>query len=171
LIVSLIFVNGKGDTMSVKVGERAPKFTLVDTNLKERSLDEFLGKKVVLAFYPGAFTSVCTKEMCTFRDMLSKLETLDAQVIGISVDGPFANKAFAQQNKLTFPILCDYTRSVSKQYSGVHEDFVGIKGYSVSKRAVFVLDKDGVVRYSWISEDPGKEPNYDEITEALNAIR
>lgn len=154
----------------LKTGENAPTFELYDTNLKLRSLDEFKGKKTVIAFYPGAFTSVCQKELCALRDSMAKFNKLNAQVVGVSVDGPFANKAFADQNKLEFPILCDFGREVSKLYGGVHEDFVGIKGYSVSKRSVFVIDADGKVAYAWVSEDPGKEPDYSEIEEKLAEI-
>ncbi len=156
--------------MPLKVGDKASEFTLMDTDRKPRSLGEFLGKKVVLAFYPGAFTSVCTREMCTFRDSLSKLSGLNAQVVAISVDSPFANKVFAEQNKLNFPVLCDYKREVSKQYSGVYENFAGLEGYSASKRSVFVLDKNSIVKYSWVSEDPGKEPNYDEVAKVLSTF-
>jgi len=155
--------------MPLKTGDKAPQFTLTDTERKERSLGEFLGKKTVLAFYPGAFTGVCTKELCTFRDSLSKLNSLDAQVVGVSVDSPFSNKAFASANGLTFPLLSDYTRVVSKAYAGVHDDFAGLKGYTASKRAVFVLDKSGIVKYTWISENPGVEPPYEEITQAVAA--
>jgi peroxiredoxin len=153
--------------MALSVGNTAPNFTLVDTDRKERSLSEFLGKKTVLAFLPGAFTGVCTKEMCTFRDAAANLSTLNAQVVGISVDSPFANKAFADANKLTFPMLSDWSRETIKQYAGVHDDFAGLKGYTASKRAVFVLDANGVVKYAWISEAPGNEPPYDEVNKAL----
>ena len=153
--------------MAINVGTKAPDFKLVDTERKERTLSEFLNKKTILAFYPGAFTGVCTKEFCAFRDAMANLNNMNAQVVGISVDGPFANKAFADANKLTFPLLSDHTREVSKQYSGVHEDFAGMKGYTASTRAVFVLDKSGVVKYSWISDNPGVEPSYDEINKAL----
>jgi peroxiredoxin len=153
--------------MALKVGDKAPDFRLFDADKKERSLSEFLSKKTVLAFYPGAFTGVCTKELCTFRDSLSNLGKVNAQVVGISVDGPFANKSFATANNLSFPLLCDYTRAVSKQYCGVHEDFAGVKGYSAAKRSVFVLDMKGTVRYVWISENPGVEPPYDDINKAV----
>src|SRR6266852_1055104 len=157
--------------MALKAGDKAPDFKLIDTDRKERTLNEFLGKKTVLAFFPGAFTGVCTKEMCTLRDSLSNFNSMNAQVIAISVDSPFSNKGFADANKLTFPILSDYTRTVSKQYTGVYEDFAGLKGYTAAKRAVFVLDKNGVVKYSWISEtNPGAEPPYDEVNKALGAI-
>ena len=102
--------------MAIAVGAKAPDFTLYDTEKKERKLSEFLGKKTILAFYPGAFTGVCTKEMCQFRDSLANFNTMNAQVVGISVDSPFANKGFADANKLTFPLLSDFTRAVSTQW-------------------------------------------------------
>ncbi len=153
--------------MALKTGDRAPAFTLYDSEKKPHSLSEFLGKKTVLAFYPGAFTGVCTKEMCTFRDSLSSLGKLNAHVVGISVDSPFANKVFAEQNKITFPLLSDFTHEVSKSYGGVYEEFAGLKSYQASKRAVYVLDSAGVVQYSWISDNPGVEPPYAEIEKAL----
>ena len=153
--------------MAIKVGSKAPEFTLFDTDKKPRSLSEFYGKNVVLAFYPGAFTGVCTKELCTFRDAMSNFNNLHAQVVGISVDSPFANKAFATQNNLQFPLLSDYTREVCKLYGGIHEDFAGLKGYSVSKRSVFIIDANGYVRYAWTSENPGVEPDYEAITHSL----
>jgi peroxiredoxin len=156
--------------MAVKVGEKAPEFALFDTEKKPRSLRDLNGKSLVLAFFPGAFTGVCTKEMCTFRDSLSKFSGSNAQVVGISVDAPFANKAFAEKNNLQFPILSDYSRETSKKYGGTHENFAGLTGYSAAKRAAFVVDRDGVVQYAWVSEDPGVEPNYDEIAKAVAKI-
>jgi peroxiredoxin len=153
--------------MAITIGSKAPDFRLVDTDRKERSLDEFLSKKTILAFYPGAFTGVCDKELCTLRDAMTNFNNMNAQVVGISVDSPFANKAFADANKLTFPLLSDLSKEVSKKYCGVYEDFAGVKGYTASKRAVFVLDKAGIVKYSWITENPGVEPLYDEINKAL----
>ncbi len=155
----------------LKNGEKAPDFELYDADLKIRTLKEFAGKPVVLAFYPGAFTSVCQKEMCAFRDSMANFNKFNAQIIGISVDGPFANKAFAQQNALKFPILCDFERKTSKAYGGLHENFAGVKGYSVAKRSVFVIDKNGKVVYMWISEDPGKEPIYAEIEKVLSTLK
>lgn len=151
----------------LKVGDRAPEFTLADTGRRPVKLADFRGKNVVLAFYPGAFTKVCEKELCTFRDMLAKLEALNAQVLGISVDSPWANGAFGAANRISFPLLSDYTREVSRRYGGVHEDFAGLQGYTVSKRAVFVVDGEGIVRYAWASDDPGREPPYGEIEAAL----
>src|SRR5208283_1014125 len=100
----------------IKVGDKAPDFTLPDVNLKPRSLKEYTGQKIVLAFFVGAFTSTCTKEMCEFRDFMSRLVDLNAQVIGISVNDPFSNKGFSEKNRLPFPILSDYKREVTRTY-------------------------------------------------------
>jgi peroxiredoxin len=153
--------------MALAVGAKAPDFSLYDTEKKIRSLSEFRGKKTVLAFYPGAFTGVCTKEFCSFRDALANLNALNAQVVGISVDSPFSNQAFAAQNKLTFPLLSDFGLQVTKGYGGIHDAFAGVKGYAAAKRAVYVLDGNGVVKYAWVSENPGVEPNYEEINRIL----
>lgn len=124
----------------------------------------------MLAFFPGAFTTVCTKEMCAFRDSMKPMMHLGAQVVGISVNDPFTNKAFAESNKLPFQILSDYTRETTKKYGILHENFAGINGYSVANRSVFILDPNGMVRYKWISEDPAKEPNYREIMRQLGEV-
>jgi len=157
--------------MAIKVGDKAPGFTLPDTDKNPRSLKEFLGKKTMLAFFPGAFTGVCTKEMCTLRDSMSRFNTMNAQVVGISVDAPAANKAFATQNNLQFPLLSDYARSVVKLYGVELNNFAGLQGYTAAKRSIFVLDKEGTVRYNWITDNPGVEPNYDEVSSAVSAIK
>ena len=156
--------------MALKVGDKAPDFTLVDTEKKEQSLKEFLGKKTVLAFFPGAFTGVCTKEMCTFRDSLAEIGKMEAQVVGISVDSPFANKGFAEVNKLSFPLLSDYSRDVIKKYEIVHDGFGGLTGYTAAYRSVFVLDKNGIIKYLWVTQNPGVEPPYDEVTKAVGSF-
>ncbi|KAF2961024.1 peroxiredoxin [Fervidobacterium sp. 2310opik-2] len=149
----------------LELGQKAPNFELVDHELKPVKLSELKGK-VVLAFYPGAFTSVCEKELCTFRDMMAKFNNLNATVFGISIDTPFANKAFAEKNKLNFRLLSDFGGNVAKQYGGVHENFINIPNYTVAKRAVFVLD-DGVVIYKWVTDNPAVEPPYEEIQKVL----
>jgi len=159
------------NTMNIKIGDKAPDFTLPDTNMKPRSLTEFLGSKVVLAFFVGAFTSVCTKEMCAFRDSMAKLVDLKAQVIGISVNDPFSNKEFAEKNRLPFPILSDYNRETLRAYGLLYPNFAGLQGYTVAKRSIFILDKAGIVRYVWVTENPAVEPNYGEIEEALAKIQ
>lgn len=157
--------------MAIKVGDKAPEFTLTDSERKARSLKEFLGKKTVLLFYPGAFTGTCTKEMCAIRDSLASFNSLNAKVVGISVDSPFANKGFADHNKITFPLLSDFTREVVSKYGILLNNFAGISGYTVAKRSVFLLDSQGVVKYAWISDDPGVEPPYEEVKKALTAFR
>jgi peroxiredoxin len=149
----------------VQKGSIAPDFELFDTNLQKVKLSEIQGK-VVLVFYPGAFTSVCEKELCTFRDMLARFNNLNATVLGISIDSPFANKAFAEKNRLNFRLLSDFGGIVARQYGGVHENFVGIPNYTVAKRAVFVVE-NGQVIYAWVTEDPRIEPPYDEIEKVL----
>ena len=160
------------DVLSDKtsVGSRAPGFAIVDMDMKPRSLSEFVGVNVVLAFYPGAFTSMCKKEMCTFRDALSNLEALDAQVFGVSVNDPFSNKAFHEMNMLNFPLLCDYNREVVKMYDVFHADFAGLRGYTAAKRSVFILDREGIIRYRWVSENPGVEPDYAEVEAELGKL-
>jgi len=154
----------------ISVGQKAPDFTLPDTELKPRRLRDFLDNKVVLAFYPGAFTSVCTKEMCTFRDSIAKLSDVKAQVVGISVNDPFSNKGFAERNMLNFPLLSDYNREVVGLYGVAAKDFAGLKGYTAAKRSIFIVDRERTVRYVWISEDPRAEPNYEEIERVLEEI-
>src|SRR5215472_17920640 len=116
----------------VNQGERAPAFTLSDIDRKPRSLQELLKPKgaTLVAFFPGAFTGVCTKEMCALRDNMAEFNKFNAQVVGISVNDPFSNKGFANTNNLTFPILSDYTREVVKLYNVYHENFAGLKGYT-----------------------------------------
>ena len=157
--------------MALAVGKKAPDFTLVDTERKSRSLAEFKGKKLILAFYPAAFTGVCTKEMCTLRDSLGELGNLGAAVVGISVDTPFANKAFADQHKIPFPLLSDYARQAIAAYGVQFPNLAGLTGYTAAKRSVFVLDREGVIRYMWVSDDPTKEPNYEEIRQAVKQLK
>ncbi len=157
-------------SIKIKVGDKAQDFTLPDTDLKPRSLKEFLGQKVVLAFFVGAFTSTCTKEMCEFRDSMARLIDLDAQVIGISANDPFSNKGFAEKNRLPFLILSDYKREVIKTYGLELPDFAGLDGYTVSKRSIFILDEKGIVRYVWVSDNPAIEPDYQEIQNILQQI-
>jgi peroxiredoxin len=155
----------------IKVGDKAPDFILPDIDMKPRSLSEFKGQKVLLAFFVGAFTSTCTKEMCAFRDSMARLIDLKAQVVGISVNDPFSNKAFAEKNRLPFPVLSDYKREAIKAYGLEFADFAGLKGYTVAKRSIFVLDKEGVVRWAWVSEDPSVEPDYDEAQRAIEQVK
>jgi glutaredoxin-dependent peroxiredoxin len=152
-----------------KTGDKAPDFTLYDADKKERTLSELLkkGGKTVLAFFPGAFTGVCTTEMCAFRDMFDELQKLNGTVVGISVNDPFANKAFAEKHGLQFTLLSDFSRDVVKKYGVLWPDLGGVKGYNVANRAIFVADDKGKIVYSWVAPNPGTLPNFDEIRAAL----
>lgn len=154
----------------LNVGTKAPELALLKNKSDRVSLAEQRGKKVVLAFFPAAFTGVCEKELCTFRDSLTELNDLDAVVLGVSVDGPFANLAFAEKNKLTFPVLSDYLREAVKAYDVALENFAGMPGYTASKRAVYVIDREGVIRYAWEGPNPGVEPDYEAVKAAVKAL-
>lgn len=156
--------------MAAEVEDKAPDFELLDVERNKRTLSEFSGSKLVIAFYPGAFTSVCTQEMCALRDSLARFNEMNATVVGISVNDPFTNKAFSDQNQLNFPLLSDYARRAVTDYDVALEDFAGMNGYTAAKRSVFIVDGEGTIRYKWVSEDAGVEPNYDDIAEKLRDI-
>ncbi|CAI9830957.1 MAG: redoxin domain-containing protein [Nitrosopumilus sp.] len=153
----------------VEVGDRAPGFELPDTDLKMRSLSEFSGKKVVVAFIVAASSPVCETELCRFRDSWDDIAAAGAQVISISNDGPFANKAFAEKNGLKFPLLADYTSGTIRAYGVLMKDLLHIKDYNAAKRSVFVVDGGGTVTYKWVSDDPLVEPDYDAVRAAVSA--
>ncbi|BBD72952.1 peroxiredoxin [Sulfodiicoccus acidiphilus] len=155
----------------VKVGDKAPDVQLVTTDFKTIKLSDFRGKVIVLAFYPGAFTSVCTKEMCTFRDNMAKFNEVDAVVIGVSTDTPPSNKKFKEENKLNYVVASDTTREAISKFGIVNENFLNLPGWTVAKRSVFVIDKDGVIRYAWVSDNPGVEPNYTEVEKVVKSLK
>ena len=160
----------------VKVGDKAPDFTLPDEDMKPRSLKEFLGQKIVLAFFVGAFTSTCTKESCEFRDSMARLIDLKAQVIGIDITVPFSNKRFSEKNRLPFPVLGDYKREVFEKYGLRFSDCDkyaccwGSGCYPIAKRSIFIIDEKGIVHYAWVSDNPAVEPSYEDIQKALEQI-
>jgi glutaredoxin-dependent peroxiredoxin len=154
--------------MAVDVGSKAPDFTLTNQDRQPVTLSGQKGHPVVLAFFPAAFSSVCTKEMCTFRDSLAELNKAKAQVYGISVDTFFTLKAFQDQQKLNFPLLSDFNKQAIRDYGVFNEDMIGLKG--IAKRAVFVIDKDGVVRHREVLEDARNEPDYRKVQEVLSGI-
>jgi len=156
--------------MAVEVGHSAPEFSLYDTDRKKRALSDFRGQNVVLAFVPGAFTGTCTTEMCALRDRSDQFNSMNAQVLGISVDPPFSQKAWADANNLNFPMLSDFNREAVNLYGVALENLAGLEGYTAANRAVFVVDKGGVVRYKWVAPSPANEPDYDEIRQALDGL-
>ncbi|WP_101296517.1 redoxin domain-containing protein [Halegenticoccus soli] len=155
----------------VDVEDDAPDFTvpLADGDVGSFSLSERLDEApIVLAFFPAAFTSTCTTEMCTFRDRLADFEEIDAAVYGVSVDLPFALNEFRRQHDLSFPLLSDCDREVVDRYD-VRMDFESLGVRDVAKRAVFVVDGDGEIAYRWVADDPGQEPDYEAVSEAAEA--
>jgi peroxiredoxin len=153
------------------IGDKAPDFELPDVDQKWRKLSEFRGKKTIVAFFPAAESPVCTAEMCAFRDQLDELRNYGANIVGISVDSPHANKAFTQTRHLNFPVLSDYKRDTIKRYGIVMGKLGTMEGYNAAKRSVFILDEDGKVIYRWISDNPSVEPQYDEIKEVLRKAK
>lgn len=155
--------------MSIKKGDKAPSFTLYDSNKSEVSLSDYNGKNVVLLFFPLAFTGVCTKELCSVRDDHSRYNELNAEVLGISVDTIFTLDRFKAEQNLNFSLLSDFNKEVARAYGCLYEEFVlGMKG--VAKRSAFVIDGNGTVQYAEILENAGELPNFDKIKDTLQAL-
>jgi len=152
------------------IGETAPEFTLKNTAKESISLSGYRGKTVILAFYPGAFTGVCDKEMCAFQDNMGKLNHASATVIGISVDSPWANKEFASKYNLEFELLSDLDREVVEAYDAKFVGLGGLEGYVSANRVVIVIDKEGVVQHRWVAENPGVEPDYEAIVALAESL-
>ncbi|MFT5747466.1 MAG: peroxiredoxin [Paraglaciecola sp.] len=156
--------------MALKVGDKAPNFTLFNSDKQEVSLDSFQGKNVVLLFFPLAFTGVCTTELCTMRDDIGSYKDLNAQVLAVSVDSLFTLEKFKAEQNLNFPLLADFNKEASRAYDCLYEDFVlGMKG--VSKRSAFVIDKEGAIKYTEVLESAGDLPNFNAIKETLNSLK
>jgi len=154
--------------MAATVGSKAPDFTLMNENREPVTLSSQKGHPVVLAFFPAAFSGVCTKELCTFRDSMAKLNNAKAQVYGISVDTFFTLAAFKKDQNLNFPLLSDFNKDVIQAYGAFNPDMIGLKG--IAKRATFVIDKDGVVRHAEVLDDARNEPNYDKVFDTLKTL-
>ena len=155
--------------MAIQVGQQAPDFALFSDEKKEVKLSEFKGKNVVINFFPMAFTGVCTAQLCDARDNMKKYEKLNAEILGISVDSLFTLGKFKADNEYNFPLLSDFNKKVSEEYGAFYENFVfGMKG--VSKRAVYVVDTEGVVRYAEVLSNAGELPNFAAVRETLEKI-
>ena len=155
--------------MSVKVGDKAPSFTLVSTKKEQISLNDFKGKNVVLLFFPLAFTGVCTTELCSVRDDITTYEGLDAEILAVSVDSPFTLGKFKAEQNLNFTLLSDFNKEVARAYGALYEDFVlGMKG--VAKRSAFVIDNNGVIKYVEVLESAGDLPNFVALKETLSGL-
>jgi peroxiredoxin len=152
--------------MSIQIGSPAPAFTLFNSEKAEVSLSQFIGKNVVILFYPQAFTSVCTEELCSMRDNLKEYEALNAEVLAISVDSVFTLDNWKTQQGYNFQMLSDFNKEVSTAYDSIYETFAfGMKG--VSKRSAFVVDKEGIVQHAEILDNAGEMPNLEQIKAVL----
>ena len=155
--------------MAIQTGQPAPDFKLFDSDKKERSLSEEKGSNVLLLFFPLAFTSVCTAELCSVRDNLKNYEGMNAKVFGISVDSPYTLAKYREEQRLNFPLLSDFNKEVSRAYNALYETFgMGMKG--VSKRAAFVVDKEGRIRYAEVLENAGEQPDFAAIQKTLKEL-
>jgi peroxiredoxin len=154
--------------MALQVGSQAPDFSLKSNKMADVKLSELRGNKVLLLFVPLAFTSVCTKELCSMSDGLKDFEGLDCKVFGISTDSPFALDAWAQKEGYQFPLLSDYNKTVARDYQTLYDDLMGFKG--VCKRSAYVIDREGKIRYASVSEDARVVPNFDEIKGCLKQL-
>ena len=156
--------------MQIKQGDKAPSFALYDTEKNKRTLEEFSGKNVVLLFFPLAFTSVCTKELCSIRDNLAFYNNTDAQVLATSVDSVYALAKFKEEQQINFPLLSDFNKEVSAAYGCLYETF-SLEMRGVSRRAAFVIDKFGTVRYAQVLEIAKDVPDFDAIHTVLTALQ
>ncbi len=150
----------------LKTGDKAPDFTLRNSEKELVSLKQYRGQNVVLLFFPMAFTGVCTKELCDMRDSIADYARLDAQVLAVSVDSVFTLGKWKEEQKFNFPLLSDFNKTVSKKYDSLYKDFVfEMKG--VSKRSAFVINKEGIIQYAEVLENAGEVPNFEAVKKAL----
>jgi len=156
--------------MSNLLGKPAPAFTLFDTEKKATNLADFKGQNVVVLFFPLAFTGVCTAELCNIRDNIGIYNNANSQVLGISVDSIFTLGKFKEEQKLNFPLLSDFNKNAAKAFEVLYEVFPAFEMQGVSKRAAFVIDKEGVVQYEEVCATPGDLPNFAAIQETLNKL-
>ena len=155
--------------MKLEQGQKAPSFSLYDSDKNKINLSDLEGRNVLLLFFPLAFTSVCTAELCSVRDNLARYNQLDAEVFGISVDSIHTLKRFKQDQHLNFRLLSDFNKEVSTAYGSIYDTFsYDMKG--VSKRAAFVIDRSGIIRYAEVLENAGLQPNFEAIQSTLETL-
>jgi peroxiredoxin len=155
--------------MAISAGDQAPAFALYNTEKQKISLGDQKGKNVLLLFFPLAFSSTCTAELCGVRDNIAVYNSANAVVFGISVDSHYSLRKFREEQHLNFDLLSDFNKEVSRQYEALYETF-GMEMRGVSKRAAFVIDKEGIVRYAEVLENAGKVPDFGKINETLKNL-
>lgn len=155
--------------MGISIGQQAPGFSLFNTEKKKISLEDYKGQNLVLLFFPLAFTSVCTAELCSVRDNMAAYNKSSAEVVGISVDSLFTLAKFREEQQLNFPLLSDFNKEASSAYGALYEQF-GFDMMGVSKRAAFVIDKEGKIAYAEVLENAGEIPNFEAINQTLASL-
>lgn len=155
--------------MKIETGKPAPDFSLFDTDKKKTALSDFIGKNVLLLFFPQAFTSTCTKELCAVRDDIGRYSNTNAQVIGISVDSVYTLKKYKEDQQYNFPFISDFNKEVSSLYGCLYKEWnFEMKG--VSKRSAFIIDKKGLVQYAEVLENAGDLPDFKAINQTLKSL-
>jgi len=155
--------------MKINKGDKAPDFTLKNTESEDVTLSSFQGESnVVILFFPLAFSSVCTEELCAVRDDIKKFESLKTQVLSISIDSFFTLKEFKKAQNLNFPLLSDFNKTTATAYGALYDEFFGMKG--VAKRSAFVVDKKGVVQYAEVLEKASDIPDFEAIKTTLSSL-
>ena len=156
--------------MSLKIGDKAPVFTLTSTDKKEVNLEDFKGKNVLILFFPFAFTSTCTKELCSVRDEISAYNSVACEVLALSVDSPYTLAKYKEEQGLNFTLLSDFNKEASSAYGSLYEVFGPAKLRGVSKRSAFLVDKDGIIQYAEVLENAGEIPNLQAVKERLSKL-
>lgn len=157
--------------MVLRIGQKVPDFTLPDSDKQDWTLSESSKDgDTLLTFFPFAFSGVCDREMCTFRDSLADLGGLKVSVAAVSVDSVFTLRVFKETYDLGFPLLSDFNKKVTKAYDVLQDPWVGFGYRGVAKRSVFLLDRKMILRYRWVTDVPGVEPPYEQVTEALTKL-
>ncbi len=156
--------------MAIQIGQKAPDFTLYDSDQQKVTLSGLRGQHVLLLFFPQAFTSVCTAELCLVRDNMSLYEKLDARILGISVDSVFTLDRYRREQGYTFPLLSDFNKEVSALYGSLYDSFTDMDMRGVSKRSAFLVDREGTVRYAQVCDSPADLPDFSAIRELLNQL-
>jgi len=155
--------------MKIEIGQRAPDFLMFDTEKAPVRLSELKGENVLLLFFPFAFTSTCTAELCATRDDIAFYQNANAKVYGISVDAPYSLGVFKKEQNLNFQLLSDFNKTVSESYGCIHDRW-GMELKGVSKRSAFIIDKNGIVQYAEILENASEQPNFDAIKQTLAVL-
>lgn len=155
--------------MSISIGSKAPEFSLFDTGKNKINLSDYKGKTVLLLFFPQAFTSTCTKELCAIRDDIARYNNANAVVFGISVDSVFTLNKFKEEQQYNFPLLSDFNKTVSAAYDSLYHDWI-LEMKGVSKRSAFIVDKEGIIRYAEILENAGEVPDFEAINRELEVL-